>query len=447
MIAILGAGLSGMSCSYHLGKDNCTIFEAKSYHGGHISSHERDGFVWDEGPHVSFTKDPYVRSILSRNLDGNFLEYEVNVGNYFEGSWIPHPAQSNLHAVPSPLRERCLEDIIDACENVGNSDEPKNYQDWLNSAFGKTFTNSFSAAYTRKYWTCEPSELTIDWIGQRIARPDLDTLLAGFNGSQPKKTHYISSVRYPISGGFSKFGDSFSKESNIKYNHRVIEIDLNNKTLTFDNGECHKFKKLINTIPLPEFINLIVDVPEYILSAASNLYCSELLLVNVTGTKKNTQNYHWFYVYDESMYSTRVSFIEELAKSNSPEGKTGIQVEVYSSQYRPQKVSDDTIATSVIKELIEMDIIDCAETVHTQRIKYANVIFNHQTKPSMDLILSWLASHGLKREVEDLNPTTNWNLKINEKIGDISLAGRFGEWKYYWTDDCILRGKFLAENI
>ena len=447
MIAILGAGLSGLSCSYHLGEGSCTIFEAKNYHGGHIASHERDGFVWDEGPHVSFTKDPYVKTLLTKNLNGNFLEYEVNIGNYFKGSWIPHPTQSNLYAVPSPLRERCLEDIIYARKNMGNSDKHENYQDWLKSAFGETFTNSFSAAYTRKYWTCEPSELTVDWIGERVAIPDLDTLLAGFNGPQPKKTNYISSVRYPISGGFSKFADSFAKVSNIKYNHRVVEINLNNKSLTFENGECHKFEKLINTIPLPEFINLIVDVPEDILSAASNLYCSELLLVNVTATKKNSPNYHWFYVYDEEKYSTRVSFIEELAKNNAPKGKTGVQVEVYSSQYRPQKVPDDTIVKSVIKELIEMGIIACAETVHTQRVKYANVIFNHQTKPSMDLILRWLANYGLNRGIGDLSPTTNWGSKTNEVIGDISLAGRFGEWKYYWTDDCILRGKFLAENI
>jgi hypothetical protein len=25
------------------------------------------------------------------------------------------------------------------------------------------------------------------------------------------------------------------------------------------------------------------------------------------------------------------------------------------------------------------------------------------------------------------------------------LAGRFAQWKYFWTDDCVLRGRQLAE--
>ena len=35
----------------------------------------------------------------------------------------------------------------------------------------------------------------------------------------------------------------------------------------------------------------------------------------------------------------------------------------------------------------------------------------------------------------------------NDKVGDLILAGRFGQWKYYWTDDCVLRGKYISEAI
>jgi len=55
----------------------------------------------------------------------------------------------------------------------------------------------------------------------------------------------------------------------------------------------------------------------------------------------------------------------------------------------------------------------------------------------------------LLRENDDLTPATDWSKKqvVKNKLGDIILAGRFGQWKYYWTDDCILRGKYIAENI
>jgi protoporphyrinogen oxidase len=60
-IAIVGAGLSGLSISSHLGHPKGTvIFEAKAHYGGHIHSETRDGFTWDDGPHISFTSNEYV---------------------------------------------------------------------------------------------------------------------------------------------------------------------------------------------------------------------------------------------------------------------------------------------------------------------------------------------------------------------------------------------------
>ena len=91
----------------------------------------------------------------------------------------------------------------------------------------------------------------------------------------------------------------------------------------------------------------------------------------------------------------------------------------------------------------------CIEEVNTNYIKYANVIFDHKRKKSLNTILDYLTDFGLLRENDDLTPATDWNKKEVEKnkFGDIILAGRFGQWKYYWTDDCILRGKYIAENI
>ena len=44
------------------------------------------------------------------------------------------------------------------------------------------------------------------------------------------------------------------------------------------------------------------------------------------------------YVYDEDKLSVRISFTEKFSPNNAPPGKTGIQVEVYGSEYRPVPV-------------------------------------------------------------------------------------------------------------
>lgn len=63
--------------------------------------------------------------------------------------------------------------------------------------------------------------------------------------------------------------------------------------------------------------------------------------------------------------------------------------------------------------------------------------------------LEWLEQFGLTRENDDLEPMTNWSEKEQEniKFGKIILAGRFGQWKYFWTDDCVLRGKTIGKSL
>jgi hypothetical protein len=60
-----------------------------------------------------------------------------------------------------------------------------------------------------------------------------------------------------------------------------------------------------------------------------------------------------------------------------------------------------------------------------------------------------LSGKGLVREEDDLAPMTEWDAKFENKakLGEIILAGRFSQWKYYWTDDCVLRGLYISKCI
>jgi len=225
-----------------------------------------------------------------------------------------------------------------------------------------------------------------------------------------------------------------------------VRISLSDQSIQFSNGRVIGYNKLINTLPLPEFVRL-ANAPREILDAASNLSCSSLLLINVTANHAATQPFHWMYVYDEDMLSTRINIVERLSPNNAPTGKTGIQVEVYDSPHRKLNQPDYEIANTVCKELISMGLIKDIESVHTNRVKWANVIFDHPRKKNQEIILNWLEQFGLKREFDDLEPMTDWNNSSTVDLGELILAGRFGQWKYFWTDDCVLRGKVIAESV
>ena len=66
-IAILGTGMAGFGASLRLREEQVEVvlYEKNSYYGGHTASHRVDpGFIFDEGPHVSFTKDERIQNIL-----------------------------------------------------------------------------------------------------------------------------------------------------------------------------------------------------------------------------------------------------------------------------------------------------------------------------------------------------------------------------------------------
>ena len=64
-VTILGAGISGLSASFHIGHERSQVYEAKPHYGGHIFSFVRDGFTWDDGPHVLFTDSEYVKQVFA----------------------------------------------------------------------------------------------------------------------------------------------------------------------------------------------------------------------------------------------------------------------------------------------------------------------------------------------------------------------------------------------
>jgi len=448
MITILGGGISGLSTSYHLGHENCIIFEKKNYIGGHVYSYTKDGFTWDEGPHVSFTKHEYVKNLFQKSVNSEFLQFPVTITNYYHGSWIPHPAQSNLYAIPQPLRDQVLVDFLSSRNNAKTN--PADFEEWLVMAFGKTFAENFPRAYTKKYWTDDPKNLTTDWVGDRVFYPAIDDVKNGYLGPLKRQTHYITEVRYPKAGGYLSFSYELTKGANIHLNKKVTLLSFREKKIHFSDGTIHDFDELISTIPLPELIE-ISDAPEDIKTTARSLNYSSLLLVNVVANHMSVQPYHWLYVYDLEKYSTRITCTESLSPLNGKPHQTGIQVEIYFSNSKQKLELDEVIAGKVCEELVEMGLIREKHNIlnmHTRWAPWANVIFDHSRRKKQEMIFNWLEQFGLSREQDDLDPMTNWVSKADEqvKLGKLVLAGRFAQWKYFWSDDCVLRGKTIAEK-
>ena len=425
-VTILGAGIAGIAVSFHVGHDHCVMYESDERYGGHIYSAVENGFVWDDGPHVQFTKSDYVRETWAEAVDGEFEEVPAAVVNYYQGHWIDHPAQSNLYQVPEPLRSQCIESFLQARRDLDERQRPANYEEWIQQAFGKVFADTFPAAYTRKYWTTDPANLGTDWIGKRVYYPKIEDVLQGAKGPLGKDTYWVGRWRYPSHGGFYAYARKFVEGARIEYHKKLVRINFKKRAMAFEDGTQTNYASLVSTIPLPTLIECAEDAPADVREAASLLRSTRMYLVRLAVNHPTVRKEPWLYVYDEDKLTVRVSIQENFAPSNAPPGKTGISVEVCGSDYNPLPSDPRAVGQTVQNELIEMGLIERAEAVESVTVNYCpsgQVIYDHNRRPALETINAFLDRMGVIR------------------------AGRYSQWGYLMTHDCFLRGKKVAEHL
>lgn len=424
--AIIGAGISGLAVSHHLDHSDTTIFESTDHYAGHVHSEVVDGFTWDDGPHMSFTVNTYVRDFLADMVDQDFESVPTSASNYYKGSWIGHPSQVHLFQVPEPLRTKCIESFLATRDDDRT---PKNYKEWLDIAFGPVFADTFPGAYTRKYWTVEPEMLATEWVGNRVMKPSTEQVLEGTKGSIGIQTsHYVAGkdTRYPKTGGFMAYTHKMAKAADIKLNTAITKVNFGERTLHLADGSTVTYDNLVSTMPLRKFILAGLDVPQSVRDAADKLTATNFLRVDVAVDHPAIRPETWVYVYDEDKYSVRISVTERFGVLNAPKDTTGIQVEVYGSEYRACPTDFEAVKTGVVNELIEMGMIesrDFLRYVNCKFIPQGNPIFDHNRAPAMREINKYLDHHG------------------------VQLVGRYGEHKYLMTDACIISARRAAERI
>jgi protoporphyrinogen oxidase len=424
-VAIIGSGFAGLAAADALiSRDvEVDVYEEREQWGGHAHSIERDGFTFDEGPHVSFTTDENVKELFARGAR-EVEQVEARITNYFHGHWLEHPAQCHLYGLDPDLISRCIADI--AREQAAPR-AVETYADWCRARFGDTFAEQFPFAYTRKYWTVEAEMLSTEWVGSRIYPPKLEEVVRGsLSADHEGDFHYLSECRYPRRGGYQTFAGALVHEDALRLGSRVVGIDLANTLLRFADGSARPYDKLISTMPLPELIRSIDHAPEDVRRAAEELLCTSVVLVDIAVSRSELSEHHWFYVYDEGISFSRVSFPHMLSPANAPEGCGAIQVEVYHSPHRRLPCAPESLPTRVVEELVRLNVLASPGEVMWVRhreVPYANVVFDLRRAPALDTILPWVRDAG------------------------IVLAGRYGEWGYHWTDDATRSGWQAAQHV
>ncbi|WP_267615687.1 protoporphyrinogen/coproporphyrinogen oxidase [Gordonia bronchialis] len=428
--AVVGTGFAGFGAGHRLdaaGRDH-VVFDRNSHFGGHTASHRVGGFIFDQGPHVSFAKDERVQQILADAVGGEYEDVRIGLDSYWHGRLLTHPVQVNLHGLPDDLIVKVLLDLIDAA-NAASDDEapPADYESWLRRSYGDTFAEAFPMIYGEKYHTTGMADLTTDWLGPRMYRPSVEEALRGALSPTPvRDLHYVTQFRYPTDGGYESYLRSWVDRSDVRLDHEIVGIDTRNRVLRFTNGEHFGYDELISSIPLPALIPLIDDAPREVAAAAQRLAFSSVLLVNIGVNRPGLGgDTHIRYVYDDDIPFSRINFPHRLSPKVVPAGTSAVQVEWYfSDKYRPLTVDPDSLIDPTIEHLRAMNILAADDEIlvsEAQLARYANVIYDHDRPAAVGAIHPYL-----------------------EQVG-VHVCGRYGEWNHLWTDESFLSGEHAAE--
>jgi protoporphyrinogen oxidase len=416
---VLGAGIAGLAAAHYARRHGRSpvLYEAAARAGGILDSFSIDDWRFDNGVHLSFASEPEVRAIFDQTP---VVEHEPISLGWDNGYWLRYPVQNNMYPLPAKEKAELIVDLVARPEI-----KVETYRDWLVYQYGAKIAERWPIAYTRKYWTIEAECMGIGWIGSRMRRADLGEVLLGAMSADTPNTYYISRMRYPVRGGYRAFIEPLIREADIRTNHRAVSVNWRARRIRFGDGSEAGYDRLISTIPLPELISIMSDVPDAIAQTAATLFATRADLISIGFTRPDVSPSLWFYIYDSDILASRAYSPSRKSPHNAPESCSSLQFEIYSSPYRPMRASPDELKENCIYAVEKMHLANRREIafMHHKVLPYANVVFDLGMEQRRDSVRNFVRSCS------------------------IELAGRYGEWEYLWSNQSFMSGMRAAAAV
>jgi protoporphyrinogen oxidase len=403
---ILGSGVTGIACGRVLqqrNNDNFLILEAESDIGGLCRTREIDGHYFDiGGGHVLHSKyDDVLEWIFNHIPEDKFYKMDTKVVIQLEGNEVNFPIELNLWQLPKDLQVEYLHSYITA---ASQDIEYENYEDWVRNYLGDKIADNYMIPYNKKLWCIDISKLNTAWLS-KIPETDLKLILKTIvekkaNFDESVVSH--SSFYYPKEGGFQTIIDSIAKhvKDKILLNTRVDTIRYDSDSDLWFINEEFVAKKVITTIPWP--VLDIQGLPEFdFKSEMDNL---EVLsnVISLWERDAYTHDNHWMYIPDPEVEQHREFYIKNIAPHSKEGGvMTDINYKRWLENGKKWKAG-----------------IPLAEHVNVWSYPLPTTIYKESIRKILDF-------------------TKDYNL-----YG----LGRWGQWQYFNTDQCIKQAIDFFKN-
>jgi len=402
---ILGAGITGVAAGrrlQQLGNNNFLVLEGENESGGLCRTKVVDGHYLDiGGGHVLHSKfDDVLDWVFEHIPKEDFNKYDTKVLIDLEGHAVQFPIELNLWQLPTDLQVDYLYSYLNA---ASKDIKYENFESWIRNYLGDKIADNYMIPYNKKLWCMDISKLNTDWL-IKIPETDIKLVLKSIIERDSNFTEKVVSHKsfyYPKYGGFQSVFDAIKKpiEENIKLNFNIEKLRYDSKTKLWHVNETYVTKKIINTVPWT-LLKIEIEGFDYDSEFKNLEYLSDV--ISLWQREHYEHDAHWKYIPSDDVEQHREFYIHNFAPYSK---KGGVMTDIN----RLRWLANDK-KWKAGKPLYEHENI------------YSYPLPTKIYKDSMRKILDFSKDYNLYG------------------------LGRWGQWQYFNTDQCIKQVLDFFEN-
>ncbi|MCX5848678.1 MAG: FAD-dependent oxidoreductase [Deltaproteobacteria bacterium] len=420
-IGILGGGISGITLQRFLNHPS-EILEMEKTPGGLCRTFWKDGFGYDIGGHILFSKYEHVNNLVTEILGENVNHCRRENKILFKGKYMKYPFENDLAALDVEDRYECL---IGYLKN--DYPPPSNLAEWAYHTFGKGIAEKYLIPYNNKIWKMNPSQISLEWV-ERIPKPPMEDIVKSALGIQTEGYLHQLFFRYPLSGGFESVIKQMTKKAMpLETGFKVRNIIRKSGGWQVSDGSrTREFEHIVISFPIHDALKCFQDAPNDILNVVEALRYTSIRIVFIAVNNESLMDKSAFYIPDPLVLPHRVCYMGFFSPNMVKSASSSLIAEI---TVRPgdelDRMSDAALIEKTVRDLESLGILNHSDIIssETRRFEYAYPIYDKNYSDNTKRMRAYFEEQ------------------------KIDLLGRFAEFEYINFDECVHRAMLMAQKL
>lgn len=408
-VAIIGAGISGLSAARMLQQDfDVIVYEANDTVGGLVRCERiNDSLFHICGGHVFNTKHQEVLDWFWKQFDKEkeFHLAQRNSSIFMQnGQTIPYPIENYIYLLPKENQEAIIHDLL----SLSRTDQDKydNFEEFLQRRFGDTLYSLYFKPYNEKIWRSSLNSVPIDWLAGKLPMPRVDEILFNNFNHVAENQFVHSSFYYEKEGGSQFLVNRLAEGSDIRLSSPIDSISYDGEIWSVDGQQydavvfCGNVRQLPSILKGVDIQTWTRPIEELQYHGTTTVFC-----------EIDQNPYSWIYLPSNEYLAHRIICTGNFATSNNADGHMTGTIEF-----------TDEISEKEIKSQLALMPLHPRYITH----RYHPYTYPIQNKNTRALIQS---------------------LKTEMAAKNLYMTGRFVDWEYYNMDAAMLAAMHTTQII